>query len=280
MITQALTVSAAVAIAERRSGRFDAGVRAGRARTMVLRNALALRTNNALSFLTGFVEPVIFLLAFGYGVGALVGTITYAGMTLPYAVYVAPALLAVSAMNGAIFDSTFNVFFKMHYLRIYQAMTATSLGPLDVALGEIGWAMIRGAMYAVGFLTVVTLLGLTTSWWALGLIPAAMLIAFAFASVGMAVTSYMSTFHQLNWMQFVLLPLFMFSGTFFPITAYPEWLQAVVAATPLWQAIALTRGLFLGILEPALLIPVAYFAVIAVVGLIVTTRRLDLLFLR
>lgn len=280
MITQALTVSAAVAIAERRSGRFDAGIRAGRARTMVLRNALALRTNNALSFLTGFVEPVIFLLAFGYGVGALVGTITYAGMTLPYAVYVAPALLAVSAMNGAIFDSTFNVFFKMHYLRIYQAMTATSLGPLDVALGEIGWAMIRGAMYAVGFLTVVTLLGLTTSWWALGLIPAAMLIAFAFAAVGMAVTSYMSTFHQLNWMQFVLLPLFMFSGTFFPITAYPEWLQAVVAATPLWQAIALTRGLFLGILEPALLIPVAYFAVIAVVGLIVTTRRLDLLFLR
>ena len=280
MITQALTVSAAVAIAERRSGRVDAGVRAGRARTLMLRNALALRTNNALSFLTGFVEPVIFLLAFGYGVGALVGTITYGGMTLPYAVYVAPALLAVSAMNGAIFDSTFNVFFKMHYLRIYQAITSTSLGPLDVALGEIGWAMLRGAMYAAGFLTVVTLLGLTTSWWALALVPAAMLIAFAFASVGMAVTSYMSTFHQLNWMQFVLLPLFMFSGTFFPITAYPEWLQVVVAATPLWQAIALTRGLFLGVLEPALLIPVAYFAVMAAIGLIVTTRRLDRLFLR
>ncbi len=280
MITQSLTVSAAVAIAERRSGRVDAGVRAGRARTLMLRNALALRTNNALSFLTGFVEPVIFLLAFGYGVGALVGTITYGGMTLPYAVYVAPALLAVSAMNGAIFDSTFNVFFKMHYLRIYQAITSTSLGPLDVALGEIGWAMLRGAMYAAGFLTVVTLLGLTTSWWALALVPAAMLIAFAFASVGMAVTSYMSTFHQLNWMQFVLLPLFMFSGTFFPITAYPEWLQVVVAATPLWQAIALTRGLFLGVLEPALLIPVAYFAVMAAIGLIVTTRRLDRLFLR
>lgn len=280
MITTTIAVTTAVAIAERRSGRMDSSLRAGRARTLVLRNVLALRTSNALSFLTGFVEPVIFLLAFGYGVGALIGTVSVDGQTLPYAVYVAPALLAASAMNGAIFDSTFNVFFKMHYLRVYQAMTSTSLGPLDVALGEIAWAMIRGAAYAIGFLAVVTAFGLTVSWWALALVPAAMLIAFAFAAVGMAFTSYMTTFHQLNWMQFVMLPLFLFSGTFFPITAYPEWLQAIVSVTPLWQAVVLTRGLFLGAIDAGLLIPVAYFLVMALIGLVITTRRLDRLFLR
>lgn len=280
MITQAVAVSTAVAIAERRTGRADAGIRAGRSRTLLERNVLALRTSNALSFLTGFVEPIIFLLAFGYGVGALIGTVTYAGETISYAAFVAPALLAASAMNGAIFDSTFNVYFKMHFMRAYQAMMSTSLGPLDVALGEIGWAMIRGAAYATGFLAVVTAFGLTSTWWALLLIPAAMLIAFAFASVGMFLTSLMKSFQQLNWIQFALMPLFMFSGTFFPITAYPEWLQGVLAVTPLWQAITLCRHLFLGMVDISTLGHVLYFAVIAAAGLLATTRRLNVLFLR
>jgi lipooligosaccharide transport system permease protein len=280
VITQALAVSAAVAIAEHRAGRIDAGIRAGRSRTLIERNVIALRTSNAIAFLTGFVEPVIFLLAFGYGVGALVGTVAYEGATVPYTAFVAPALLAASSMNGAIFDSTFNVYFKMHLMRLYQAMMSTSLGPLDVALGEIGWAMIRGATYAVGFLCVVTALGISSTWWSLLLIPSAMLIAFAFASVGMSLTSFMKSFQQLNWIQFVLMPLFLFSGTFFPITAYPEWLQGVVMATPLWQAIALCRGLFLGLVDLSLLWHVLYFAVMASVGLIATTRRLNALFLR
>jgi lipooligosaccharide transport system permease protein len=280
MISSTIALSTAVTIAERRAGRPDSAIRSGRARTLIERNALALRTSNAVSFLTGFIEPVIFLLAFGYGVGALVGTIAVDGTPLPYVVYVAPALLAASAMNGAIFDSTFNVFFKMHYLRVYQAMTSTSLGPLDVALGEIGWAMIRGAAYSVGFLAVVWAFGLIVSWWALALIPVAILIAFAFAAVGMSLTAHMSTFHQLNWLQFVMLPLFLFSGTFFPITAYPEWMQAIVSVTPLWQAVALSRDLFLGSLHPGLLVHVGYLLAMALIGLAVTTRRLDRLFLR
>jgi len=280
VITQALAVSTAVAIAERRAGRIDAGIRAGRSSTLIERNVIALRTSNAISFLTGFVEPVIFLLAFGYGVGALVGTVEYRGTTVAYTAFVAPALLAASSMNGAIFDSTFNVYFKMHFMRLYQAMMSTSLGPLDVALGEIGWAMIRGATYAVGFLCVVTALGITSTWWSLLLIPSAMLIAFAFASVGMFLTSLMKSFQQLNWIQFALMPLFMFSGTFFPITAYPEWLQVIVMATPLWQAIALCRGLFLGMVDVTLLWHVLYFAMIAAFGLLATTRRLNALFLR
>lgn len=280
MITQQIGMSLAVAIAQRRTGRVGASVFAGRPHAPMLRNALALRTSNMIGFLTGFVDPVIFLVAFGYGVGTLVGDVQVGGVEVPYAAFIAPALLASSAMNGAVFDSTFNVFFKMHYLRIYQSMMSTSLGPLDVALGEIGWAMVRGACYAVGFTIVVGLFGLLASPWALLMIPAAVLVAFAFAAVGMTLTSYMSSFQQLNWLQFWLLPIFLFSGTFFPITTYPEWLQAVIMVTPLWQAIAMMRGLAFGVLDAGLLVHVAYFVVLAVVGLVMTSRRLNALFLR
>jgi lipooligosaccharide transport system permease protein len=272
--------SVAVAIAERHAGRWGSSVYAGRPGATIIRNFAALRTSNAFVFFSGFVEPVIFLLAFGYGVGSLVGDIEVGGVTVPYAAYLAPALLASSAMTGALLDSTFNVFFKMHFMRLYHAMLATSLGPMDVALGEIGWAMLRGGAYAVGFMVVALVFGLLTSWWSLLMIPAAVLVAFAFASVGMTLTSYMKSFQQLNWVQFWLLPMLLFSGTFFPITSYPAWLQAIITVTPLWQAIAMMRGLALGMLDLGLLVHVLYFAVFVVVGLVITTRRLNALFLR
>jgi lipooligosaccharide transport system permease protein len=280
MILKAAAVSAAVAIAEQRAGRPGSGVYAGRARTVLARNAAALRTTNAFVFATGFVEPVLFLIAFGYGIGGLVGTVEVNGVSVDYAAFIAPALLASSAMNGALMDATYNVFFKMHFQRLYQTMTSTSLGSMDVALGEIAWAMVRGAAYATGFLVVITAFGLVGSWSALLMIPAAVLVAFAFAAIGMTLTSYMSSFQQLNWVTFALLPMFLFSGTFFPITAYPLWLQHVIEALPLWQAIAMMRGLMFGELDGGLAFHVGYFVVLSVAGLWVTTRRLDSLFLR
>lgn len=280
MITQTVALSAAAAIAQRRAGRPGSSTYAGRPHAAMLRNALALRTTNTLTFLTGFVEPVIYLVAFGYGVGGLIGTVEVAGAEVSYAAFIAPALLASSAMSGAMTDATFNVFFKMHYMRIYQTMMSTSLGPLDVALGEIAWAMVRGAAYAIGFTVVAAMFGLLTTWWSLLMIPAAVLVAFAFASIGMTLTSYMTSFHQLNWLNFVLLPLFLFSGTFFPITLYPEWLQAIIMVTPLWQAIAMMRSIAFGVFDAGLLVHVLYLATMCVVGLAMTSRRLDALFLR
>ncbi len=280
MITQAVVLSAAAAIAERRADRLGSSTYAGRPHAAMLRNAFALRTTNTLTFLTGFVEPVIYLVAFGYGVGGLIGTVEVAGTEVPYAAFIAPALLASSAMSGAMTDATFNVFFKMHYMRIYQSMMSTSLGPLDVALGEIAWAMVRGAAYAIGFTVVAAMFGLLTTWWSLLMIPAAVLVAFAFASIGMTLTSYMTSFHQLNWLNFVLLPLFLFSGTFFPITLYPDWLQAVIMATPLWQSIAMMRSIAFGVFDVGLLVHVLYLAAMCVVGLAMTSRRLEALFLR
>ncbi len=274
-------VDSAVAIAERRSGKLGASIFANRPFTLLERGWFAVKSSTWIIILSGFVEPVFYLLAFGYGLGNLIGGVTDGnGNEVSYAAYIAPALLATSAMNGAIYDSTWNVFFKMHFGRLYQTMLSTSIGTLDVALGEISWALLRGLAYAIGFMAVVTPLGLIPSAWGLLAIPGAVLIAFGFASIGMGVTSYLKNHQQMTWLNFFLLPMFLFSGTFYPLSIYPEWIQTVIHCLPLWQAIELIRGLTLGNLTWAILGHVLYFVVMILGGLIFTTRRLTALFLR
>jgi len=280
MITQAL-VTQAVAIAERRAKRPGASTYSGRATVIIERALYAAKSSNWLIIVSGFVEPVLYLMAFGFGIGQLIGDIQDgSGNPVSYAAYIAPALLATSAMNGALYDATWNVFFKMHFGKVYQVMLSSSLGPMDVALGEISWALIRGATYSIGFMAIVTPLGLVTSAWGLLAIPAATLIAFGFASVGMAITSYMKNFQQMNWVNFFLLPMFLFSGTFFPVSIYPEWIQMVVKALPLWQGVDLVRSLMLGIIDISVLGHIAYFVVMIALGLSFTTVRLRALFMR
>ncbi len=253
---------------------------AGNARAVMLRGWRATRSTNWLVIVSGFFEPIFYLLAMGIGLGTLVGTVTTTGgQQVPYAAFIAPALLATAAMNGAIYDSTWNVFFKMQFAKLYEGMLSTSLGPLDVALGEIMLALLRGALYAVGFQLVMQVLGLNLSWWALLAVPAVLLIAFGFASLGMAITSYMKTFQQMDWINFVMLPMFLFSATFYPITVYPQWLQYVIQALPLWHGVELVRGLTTGVLSPAMWWHVFYFVVMIAIGLVFTTKRLRALFL-
>ena len=274
-------VDSAVAIAERRVGKFGSSVYSNRAEVLIERGWFALKSSTWIIIVSGFVEPVFYLMAFGFGLGKIIGGVTDGtGHPVSYAAYIAPALLATSAMNGAIYDSTWNVFFKMHFAKLYQTMLSTSLGTLDVALGEIGWALLRGLAYSIGFMAVVTPLGLIPSWWGILAIPAASLVAFGFASVGMGITSYFKNFQQMNWLNFVMLPMFLFSGTFYPLSVYPEWIQTVIHCLPLWQAIELIRGLTLGQLTWTLASHVLYFLVMIAGGLFFTTRRLTKLFLR
>jgi lipooligosaccharide transport system permease protein len=264
---------------QRRGGGIRA-LYAGNARAVVGRGLLATRSSNYWVVLSGFFEPVFYLLSMGIGLGALVGTVaTTTGQQVPYAAFIAPALLAVSAMNGAIYDSTWNVFFKMQYAKLYEGMLTTSLGPLDVAFGEIFLALLRGGLYAGGFLIVMQLLGLNLAWTAILALPAVLLIAFGFASLGMAVTSFMKTFQQMDWINFVLLPMFLFSATFYPLSVYPPVLQWIIQALPLWHGVELVRGLTTGALSWAMLGHVLYYVVMIVVGLVFTTRRLRALFL-
>jgi lipooligosaccharide transport system permease protein len=276
----------ATEVTRRPAGRVHALARAlplpagaGLARTLVERNARAFR-HLWIVLVSGFFEPIFYLFSLGVGLGALIGDVeTGTGRVVEYAVFVTPALMASAAMNGAVFDSTFNVFFKLKYAKLYDSVLATPLGPRDVALGEISWALIRGLLYSVAFLIVATAAGMVTSWWALLAIPAASLIGYAFAAVGMAATTFMRSWQDFDYVQLALLPMFLFSATFYPITVYPEFVQWIVKALPLWHGVELVRGLTTGALSPAMWVHVAYFVAMIAVGLVFTTKRLRALFL-
>ncbi|GAB3754601.1 ABC transporter permease [Zhihengliuella somnathii] len=258
-----------------------AGLYSGNVRAVVERGLMALKTNNWAVFISGFIEPVLYLAAMGIGLGPLIGAVEGpGGAAVSYGAYIAPALLAVSAMNGAVYDSTNNVFFKLRFSKLYQTMLNTSLGPLDVAIGEIYLALQRGFLYAVGFMLVMLPLGYIGSWWALLMVPAAVLVAFGFASLGMGITSYFTRFQHLDWINFALLPMFLFSATLYPLSVYPQAIQWMIQALPLWHGVELLRSLSVGYFTPAMLIHVAYFVVMVSAGVLLTTSRLRALFLR
>ena len=247
---------------------------------VILERSMRAYQRTWLVVLTGFFEPVFYLFAIGRGLGALIGPIETAAGPVSYAAYIAPALLATSAMNGAIFDSTTNVFFRMKYAKLYDGMLATSLGPVDVALGEIVWSLLRGGLYSVAFVVVMLVLGLISSWWALLAVPVALIVAFGFAAVGMAVTSYMKSFQQMEWINTALLPMFLFSTTFYPLGVYPRPIQLLVECLPLYHAIEVIRGLCLGLVAPGLFLHLLYFVAMIVIGVSIASRRLETLLLR
>jgi lipooligosaccharide transport system permease protein len=234
-----------------------------------------------LIIVSGFFEPLFYLLSIGFGLGALIGTIPGpGGQPIPYQLFVAPALLASSSMNGAISEATFNFFFKLNYNKTFTSILSTPLSPGDVAVGELAWALIRGGLYAIGFMAVMVVLGLVVSPWVIFAVPAALLVGFAFGAVGMAATSFMKTWQDFDLIQLVILPLFLFSATFYPIETYPDALRVLVQLTPLYQGVDLIRSLTVGAISPILLVHVAYLLAMGIAGLLVVSRRLDRLLLK
>jgi lipooligosaccharide transport system permease protein len=234
-----------------------------------------------LVLVSGVFEPLFYLLSIGVGIGHLVGGVTGpGGQVVGYTSFVAPALLATAAMNGAIYDSTFNVFFRLKYAKFYDAALATPMRPGDIALGEIGWALIRGGLYAVAFMGVMLALGLVHSAWAVADVPVALLIGFGSAAAGMAATTFMRSWQDFEFITLATLPMFLLSATFYPLSVYPRPVQIVVECTPLYQGVALMRGLTLGVVGPGLLWHVAYLALMGLAGLWVASGRISRLLLR
>jgi lipooligosaccharide transport system permease protein len=192
---------------------------------------------------------------------------------------VAPALLATSSMNGAIYDSTFNVFFLIKYAKAYDAALATPMRAPDLALGQVLWALIRSTIYAFAFTSVMLAMGLFHSWWAIGVLPAAVLTGFAFAAAGMAATTFMRSWQDFEYVMLVSVPLFLFSATFYPLSVYPRPVAVLVECTPLSQAVTLMRGLALGLAGPGLLWRAAYLAIMGLAGLYLAGRRVGRLLL-
>jgi len=249
-----------------------------RAKRVLQRNVVVYRRGWRF-IVSGFCEPFFYLVSIGLGLSKLVGAIHTDGHVFPYTVFVAPALLAASAMNGAIFDSTFKIFFQLKIMKTYDSMLATPLGPRDVAVGELLWALVRGALYSGVFLGVMAGFGYVATPWVVLCFPGALCVSFAFAGAGMAATSFMRTWQDFDFVFLAALPLFLFSATFFPLAVYPGWLQLVVRCTPLYQGVALLRGLDLDLFTWSLLGHVAYLIAMGTFGLRVTARRLAALVL-
>ncbi|HEY6380040.1 MAG TPA: ABC transporter permease [Candidatus Dormibacteraeota bacterium] len=252
----------------------------GRSLRLVERN-LAVYRRTWLILFSGFFEPLLYLVGIGFGVGSLVGSVHgQSGVSESYKVFVAPALMASSATNGAIYETTFNLFFKLKFAKLYDAVLATPMSVGDIARGEITWALLRGTVYAIGFIVVMSVLGLVVSPWGVLAVPAAVLIGFAFAAAGSLATTYVRRWQDFNIVQLVILPMFLFSGTFYPLSAYPWPLQVVIELTPLYHGVHLLRGLTTGDVSFALAVDVAYLALMGVVCLRLAARRLDILLLR
>jgi lipooligosaccharide transport system permease protein len=250
-----------------------------RGRLLFERNLMVYRRTWMIIF-SGLFEPLFYLFSMGIGLGHFVGKVpAQGGRLVEYASFVAPALLASAAMNGAVYDAS-NVFWKMKYAKVYDAVLATPIGPADVAVGETAWALFRGFLYAVAFMVVAGSLGLIESVWGLLALPGAVLIGFAFAGIGVAATTFMRTWQDFEFIGLVQLPMFLFSATFFPISTYPDAIQWVVRLSPLYHAIQLLRSLNLGTPGWAQLVNVAYLLALGICGLIVAQRRVGKLLLK
>jgi lipooligosaccharide transport system permease protein len=245
-----------------------------RARYVLERNVLVYRRLWLIVF-SGFFEPVFYLFSIGVGISKLVGDVTGPnGELVEYTAFVAPALLAASAMNGAVFESTMNIFYKLKWAKTYDGMLAAPLSVWDIAIGEITWSLGRGALYASGFLIVMASMGLMPSIWGILALPAATLIGFAFAACGMAATTYMRTWQDFDLVNLVVLPLFLFSGTFYPLSVYPPVFQVFTRFSPLYHSVELIRSLTLGIFDWSIVGHIGFLVAMGALGATIATRRL------
>ncbi|HEX4787489.1 MAG TPA: ABC transporter permease [Actinospica sp.] len=250
----------------------------GRAFALVERNIMMYRRSiTPLAF--GLIEPVMYLLTIGFGVGALVGTVP--GVNVRYAAFVAPAILATTAMNTAFNQTSSGVFFRVKVDGTYEAIVPTPLSPTDIAVGEVASAVINGLLTSIGFLAAAALMGLVVSPGILLAIPASALVGFAFATGGLAVTTYVRDFPDFQLVQLVMLPMYLFATTFYPLSTYPGWLRPLIEALPLYQSIELIREPALGRFPATTLaVAILYLACFGAASMALATRRLGRLLLK
>ncbi|MFK3983919.1 ABC transporter permease [Micromonospora sp. NPDC050397] len=239
------------------------------------RNVAALKSAYWVVLVSGFFEPLLYLLSIGVGVGALIGDLTLpGGAVVTYAAFVAPAMLASSAMSGALSETTFNFFGKMKYMKLYDGILATPVRPFEIALGELGWAMMRGTLYSAAFLAIMVAMELTSAVRAVAAFPAAVLVGFAFGALGMALSTFMRSWQDFDLMGSAQFALFLFSGTFVPAQSYPVVLRWLVEVTPLYRAVDLIRGITTGTGGLVRLVDVLYLLAATGLGLLVASRRM------
>ena len=213
------------------------------------RNAMVYKQRWMYALLPNFFEPVFYLLGLGLGLGVYINEGgSFEGGYIPF---IAPGLIAASAMNGASFETTYNIFVKLNFAKLYDAMVATKANMEDIAVGEILWAMTRSLIYGGAFLLITLFFDIPLSH-RLWFVPLAIvLVGFCFASIGMAFSSLVRSIDLYTYyFTMFLTPSFLFSGIFFPVEErFPDFLVVVARATPLYNAVELIRNIVLGQLE-------------------------------
>ncbi|MGY0021680.1 ABC transporter permease [Streptomyces sp. cg35] len=242
---------------------------------IVERNVMIYR-HTWLVLVSEIFEPALYLFAFGLGIGALVGEVPGLGSSgVSHPAFVAPALLATAAMNGAMNETSFTMFGKLRTDRTYESVLTTPVTVRDVALGEVAWALIRGGVVAVGFLGVVAATGLVVSPWIVLAVPGALLVGYAFASLGLLVVTLLRTWQDFQYIQLAMLPMFLFATTFYPLDVYPQAVRSLVVCLPLYQSIELLRRPALGDPGADLLLPALYLLLLGTAALLLAVRRLE-----
>ena len=248
-----------------------------RSRRMVQRNLLVYK-HQWMVILTGFFEPVFFLLGIGLGIGALVSSVD----GISYVSFVAPGLIAASCLNGAVSDGCFNIWFKLHFMKTYDGILAPPMRVPDVAFGEMMWAVTRGSIYAGCFLLVLVVIGRITgrpvllSPLAVFAFPAAVLAATSFSALFVCITTFVRKIEDFDTVVgLAVMPMFLFSGTFFPISRVPLIPRVVVELLPLYHGTAMLRQLTTGAVDRALALHVGYLVIVGVTAFGVAMRRLE-----
>jgi lipooligosaccharide transport system permease protein len=222
------------------------------------RNVYVFRRIFPESVAVNFLEPVIYLLAMGFGLGAYLGTVG----GLPYLTFVATGLVATAAMFGATFECTYNAYVQMHYEKAYDAAITTPLNVEDVVVGEIAWGATRSVLYGTVFLAVVASFGVVRSPLALLLLPLFCLSGLMFSVIAMTFTAVNPNIDYFTfYFALFITPMFMFSGVFFPLDALPAWVRAAAWLTPLSHVVRVTRALALGEAHPGHLADVGWMLV-------------------
>jgi lipooligosaccharide transport system permease protein len=243
------------------------------------RNMVVYRKIWLVNFLVPLFEPLLYLAAFGVGLSALVGKVHYHGEELSYIAFIAPALLAITMMYNSFFENTYASFVRMYYQKTFDAMMATPLSLEDIIAGEIVWGATKAVIATAIMLGVVSFFGLVHFPYGLLILPLSFLGGLAFGTVGMVFTGLVPSIDMFNLPIFLFItPMFLFSGTFFPISALPGWAQKLSSALPLTHLVDLCRAFCLGELTPDLAWRIAYitilFALLFPVALVVMRRRL------
>ncbi len=240
------------------------------------RNVTVYRHTWVLNILPNFFEPLLYLLGMGVGLGFYMQD----GIDgANYLAFIGPGLLAAAAMNGAVFETTYNMYVKMYFAKLYDAFLCTPAQIQDIAIGELMWAVTRSAIYGLGFLSV--LVGLTiagypvlTSWTAIFLFPAALLIGLMFGLIGQLFTSSIRSIDLYSYFYTLFItPLFLFSGIFFPVERFPYG-EEVAFFTPLHHGVRLCRALASGEITSDVWISAGWMLLVSAVLLAVVPKRL------